>query len=189
MNKAQLLAMSLLLIGCARGVSPEDVQTAIAQSTPAAVAPVEVTRIVEMTREVEVTRLAQIVVTATPTATPLFTQTDTLTPSQTFTPSQTMTPTITPMPGVFVFVEGKGDVVTDNYTWKGCVKAIFTWTAAGRDNMIVLLWSVAQADETYLINEIGPGEGQALQPVEAGEYYFEIRGPSQGWTITGQCKD
>ena len=80
MNKAQLLAMSLLLIGCARGVSPEDVQTAIAQSAPTAVAPVEVTRIVEVTRE------TIVIVTATPSATPVFTSMPALTPTATGDP-------------------------------------------------------------------------------------------------------
>ena len=86
-------------------------------------------------------------------------------------------------------MEGTGNVITDNYDWGFCDKAVFTWTAAGRDNFIVHLYKIGADRMVGLVNEIGPGEGQALQPLAGGTYYLEISGPAEGWTINGDCLD
>jgi len=130
----------------------------------------EVTRIVpevskiEVTRPVEVTRIVERTVVATPT--------------------------IPPIPYAFVEISGNGSIVTDNYSWGGCQKAVFYWTANGRDNIIIHLHRVGSDDlDVLLVNEIGPDEGQTLQPFTSGTYYFSVDGPSEGWTIRGECQD
>jgi hypothetical protein len=138
----------------------------------------------------------------TNTAYPTFTPVPTYTPLPTYTPYPTQTPrptlapltilvtnTPTPMPVQFLNLTGNGDIVSDNYEWQFCQKAVFSWQATARDNLIVHLNKTDADQSRMLINEIGPTEGQVLQPLSGGVYFLSIRGPAAGWTITAECKD
>lgn len=178
MNKITLLFLSLaLLLTAVSCAAPEPVREEIPVT-------VEVTRIV--TQNVEVTRIVQVQPSPYPTNTPY----PTYTPQPIPTPAVIIaTPTALPMPAIFLELEGVGNVITDNYDWGLCDKAVFSWTAAGRDNFIVHLYKIGADRMVGLVNEIGPGEGQALQPLAGGTYYLEIVGPAEGWTINGDCLD
>jgi len=136
--------------------------------------------------------------TAYPTLTPAPTYTSfpTYTPYPTSTPRPTIAPrviiattTSTPMPRNFLLLEGKGDVVSENFEWQRCEKAIFEWDAGGHDNLIVHLNKTGSDRPTILINEISPTKGQVLQPLSGGVYYLSVKGPVTGWTISAMCRD
>lgn len=123
---------------------------------------VEVVNEVEVTRIVpeEVTRIVEQLVTATPT----------------------------PQPAEFLTLEGSGDVVSDNFDWQPCDKAVFNYDATGERNFIVYLWKVGADDNRLLVNEIAPAAGEALQPILGGAYWLEVEA-NGSWSITAVCED
>lgn len=177
MKHLWLLAFSVCLLLVACGSEPQTVEVPVTAEVTREVEvevtrPVEVTREVvqEVTREVEVTRIVEV--------------------TRVVEEMVVATPTLEPIPEVFLDIEGTGDIVTENYTWNECGKAVFYWTAAGRDNVIIHLNSAEDPEDwSGLVNEIGPGEGQVLEPFSAGTYFLEISGPIEGWTFRGECQD
>lgn len=178
---AVVLAL-VVLSGCA--VSDEDLAAAVA---------------IEMAPAVAGTLAALPTATPYPTLTPYPTPTPvpTYTAQPTYTPQPVptaktilVTNTPTPMPVEFFSLEGSGSLVSDNYEWQRCSKAVFEWGALGGGNIIVRLCN-AGSDECHLqINEIGPMEGEFLQPLLGGAYYWYVeRGPQAGWWIKGTCRD
>ena len=152
----------------------------------------------QLAEAVPATLTAWPTTTAYPTLTPAPTYTTfpTHTPYPTSTPRPTLAPRViiatttpTPMPRSFLLLEGKGDVVSENFEWQRCEKAVFEWEAGGRDNLIVHLNKTGSDRPAMLINEISPTKGQVLQPLSGGVYYLSVKGPVTGWTITALCLD
>ena len=184
-----VVAMAVHATACSR--QPVEIPTTvIVRETVEVTRQVEVTELVEITQEVEVTRVVEVPVTVTPTATPLYTPTITLTPSETPIPSETPVPTATLPRGVFFQGTFAGNAITENYTWRACTKAVWSYSATGSSNVIVYLWKVGQSDYYGLIvNDIAPASGQSLEPIEAGNYYLEIDAYAAQLTLTGTCQD
>lgn len=104
------------------------------------------------------------------------------------------TATMPPMPRVFLEISGSGDLVTENYEWGDCEKAVFYWSGSpvGRGgNMFVDLHKVGLEDYVSLVIETiyEPLEGETLQPLLGGPYYLAIQAPEVSWTIRGECQD
>lgn len=145
------------------------------------------------------TQAAVPTATLIPTATPY----PTFTPFPSFTPPPTYTslPTMVvptarvivvtatyPATEIMAEIAGQGNVVTENYNWGACQKAVFVWEALGRDNMIAYIFKIGVTDNVLLVNEIGPDAGEVLQPLAGGTYYLSVEGPSEGWTIRLECR-
>ena len=99
----------------------------------------------------------------------------------------TMPPTLTPT--IMMQDSGFGLEITERYTMPACENAVFHWKADGWDNFIIHLHKTGTEAFVYLVNEIGPIEGETIQPLTGGEYYFDVRGPEEGWTIRVECQD
>ena len=94
------------------------------------------------------------------------------------------------MPRDFFYLEGTGSLVSDNFEWQRCRKAVFVWEALGHDNFIVILHRPDPDQVELLVNEISPLGGESLQPLAGGIYYLHIeKGPQEGWWIKGECRD
>ena len=98
------------------------------------------------------------------------------------------------MPRVFLEISGSGDLVTENYDWGACEKAVFYWTGSplGRGgNLFVMLHKVGtEGRKAVVIKTVyEPFEGQTLQALLGGLYYFAITAPEVSWTIRGECQD
>lgn len=166
------VVLTAVLSACAGQTAVETVEVTRVVEIPGPTAPpVEVTRLVEketaveVTREVEVTRLVEVPVEVI------------------------VTPTQPPMPQTFLELSGEGDLVTDNFDWGPCQKAVFVWDAPGTRNFIVHLWNTTAERPAGLVNEIAPDSGEVLQPLAGGSYYLEIQATNTTWTITGECRD
>lgn len=132
--------------------------------------PVEVTRIVEVETEVEVpvevTRIVEV---------------------------EAEYP---PMPREeFLFLEGNGKFISENYHWGECPKAVFYSTVPGavNDNFIAMVQPVDATgvfDGNLIANIFGISEDQSVVHLTAGDYYIEVElAPnSGGWTIRGECQ-
>ena len=173
-NSIVILVFLLLLSACSS--EPEQIIIVETQEVPVTVE-VEVIQEVEVTREiiteVEVTRVTEVEVTRIV--------------EEVIEVEVTQTPTA--QPTQFVTLEGSGNIVTDNYDLEQCQKAVFSWTAIGSGNMIVRLWKVGVDDSRLLVNEIGPDSGEVLQGLSGGTYWLTVDGPSEGWSIIGECRD
>lgn len=96
----------------------------------------------------------------------------------------------------FVKIRGKGDLITDNYEWGACEKAVFYWNIEKDSYLYVDLYKVG---EKYPWTYIASGEmstsGQALSNIEPGKYYLDVVvstawDPNDvSWSIRGECKD
>lgn len=109
-------------------------------------------------------------------------------------PAATPTATTPPMPRVFIEISGSGDLVTQNYEWGYCQKAVFYWTGSplGKaGNLIVHLHKVGTERYEHLIAETiyEPFGGQTVQLLSGGLYYFAIDSPEVSWSIRGECQD
>lgn len=137
--------------------------------------PVEVTRIVEQQIEVEVpvevTRIVEVE----------------------FQPP--------PMPhDVFLELSGSGTLVTENYQWGACNKAVFYGeVSAAQGNFIVHLWDADCTGDSYECSEgifnmapyDGEVRGDSLVQIPAGNYYLEFAhtpNPPATWTLMGECQ-
>ena len=114
----------------------------------------------------------------------------------TYTPYPTLEPiivvataTVTPIPDAFVELIGSGDYVGENIDMPKCFKAVFSWSTEGHDLMIAYLIHVSTKERTLLMSEFGPTEGEMVQPLLGGTYFFDVSGPVEGWTIRGECQD
>ncbi|MCA9900632.1 MAG: hypothetical protein KDK05_00545 [Candidatus Competibacteraceae bacterium] len=165
-----LVAFFFMLAGCTS--EPETITVAETKEIPVTVE-VEVTR--EVVSEVEVTRLVETEVEVTRIVT------------ETVLLEVTQTPP--PQPAQFFTLEGAGDVVSDNYDWQPCQKAVFSWEAMGQDNIIIRLWKTTADNNVLLVNEISPASGEVLQPLSGGTYWITVTGPAEGWGITAECQD
>ena len=172
MNKLLLIPLLLLVFaGCA---TPEPLEVTRVVEITSDPVEVEVTRIVEVevveeievpvevTRIVEVVREVEVIVEVTPAPTSI--------------------------PDEFLSIEGNGNVVTENFEWGACEKAVFSWTAAGQDNFIVRIYKIGIEESRGQVNQIGPAECEYLQALTGGTYYYEINGPAEGWTLQGVCE-
>jgi hypothetical protein len=96
-------------------------------------------------------------------------------------------------------VEGEGAVVTDNYTWPSCQKAVFHWRVAAGDlgsaSLIAYLHKTGDDESVPLVNEFGMDlpasglSGSVLQPLASGGYYFSTENTDQQWAIRVECQD
>ena len=138
--------------------------------------------------------------TATPTALPLstytpyptYTQYPTYTAMPTYTPQPTLvvTYTYTPTPKEFLSIEGKGSIVTDNYSWTKCGKAVFAWKDEGYGRLTIRIYKAGEDKPIFILNnEELPSVGETVLAYDTGSYYFAIRGSLVGWSLTGVCKD
>lgn len=135
--------------------------------------PVEVTRLVEVVETVEVpvevTREVEVVVTEI----------------------VEVTPEPPPLPEVFYEVEFTQGVVTDNFTWGACQKAVFVWEL-GPGYAGAILHRTSDGERALIVNETGPdASGETLQPLAGGEYYFEIElsRSNSFLKLRGECRD
>jgi hypothetical protein len=98
------------------------------------------------------------------------------------------------MPRVFLEISGSGDLVTENYEWGYCQKAVFYWTGSplgDGGNLFVHLYKVGTEYYESLVSETiyEPFDGQTVAPLSGGVYYFAILSPEVSWTIRGECQD
>ena len=163
---------TLIMVACSS--EPEQITVVETREVPVTV---EVIKEVDVTREVvtevELTRIVEIEVTRVVEK----------------VIEVEVTQTLTAQPVQFISLDGSGNIVSDNYDLQPCQKAVFSWVAEGKDNMIVFLWKVGVDENRLLINEIGPGSGEALQSLSGGTYWLTVEGPSDGWTVTAECRD
>jgi len=135
--------------------------------------------------------------TPAPTKTPQ--ATDTPEPTRTpLTPSATPAPTYS-QPLVLAEVEGTGEVVTDNYEFPKCQKAVFYWTAYptsyGSASLILKLFNVTTGQEMSIVNEFAMDvlseslAGSAIQALAGGKYYFATENTDQPWKLRVECQD
>ena len=138
--------------------------------------------------------------TATPTALPLSTYTPyptytsypTHTAMPTYTPQPTLivTYTYTPTPYIFLSIEGKGSIVTDNYSWTRCGKAVFAWKDEGYGRITIRIYKAGEDNPINILNnELLPNTGETVESIGTGTYYFAIRGSLVGWSLIGECRD
>ena len=152
---------------------------ACSQPAPGEVREVEVTRIVEVevggvAQEVEVTREVIVEVPVEVIV------------EVTSAPSA--------VPQNFVFLEyqgsGSGSVVTDNFSWPACQKAVFIGEKSARDNFVVDVVEVATGKDRGVINMLDDDFSENLFPLDGGTYYLDVRlAPEGEWKITGVCRD
>jgi len=133
---------------------------------------------------------------ATPT---LESPTDMPIPEPTNTPVPTNTPEpVYTDPDVLAEIEGVGGVVTDNFEWPQCQKAVFYWTSlpgdVGAASLIATLYNVTAGLDTPLVNEFAMNvsdslSGAVLQPLQGGEYYIATENTEEQWTVRVECQD
>ena len=168
--KKLLLIAGCLAFAVACAISEPETVT-VTEEVPVTV---EATRLVEV--EVEVTRQIEVEVTRVVTETIIETVEVTAIPTEAAAPFE------------LVSIEGSGNTVTENFEWPACEKAVFNWTAAGNDNLIIYIHKIGVDGGVLQVNEIGPGSGQFLQPLLGGTYFYNIEGPADGWTLDGECQ-
>ena len=141
--------------------------------------------------------------TTVPTDLPL--PTNTPQPTNTLEPTSTpLPPTSTPMPAcsepvVLAEVEGTGEVVTDNYEFPACQKAVFYWvaypTSSGTASLILKLYNVATGQAMPIVNEFAMDvsaeglTGSAIQALAGGQYYLTTENTAQPWRLRVECQD
>jgi hypothetical protein len=139
----------------------------------------------------------------TPTEPPTTAPTNTPTPEPTPTPTPPPTPTPAPTepsysdPIEVLTVEATGETVTDNYEMPECFKAVFDWHTEpnnyGSASLILKLHSVATEKESTLVNEFGQSaqglDGETLQPLAEGEFFFSSENTGEPWRVTLICED
>lgn len=204
MRKALLLGgiLAFVFVGCVQtGASESEraLQTQVAgQATELALLKEQLLR---ATQEVATSTTAPTrTVPPPPTSTPIPPTLTPIPPTPTpLPPTQTpviivATATTPPMPRVFIEISGSGDLVTQNYEWGYCDKAVFYWTGrplgSGGNLFVDLYKTGTERYESLVIETIyEPFEGQTLQPLSGGLYYFAIYSPEVSWTIRGECQD
>ena len=123
---------------------------------------------------------------------PTYTALPTYTARPTYTPQPTLlvTYTYTPTPKIFLSVEGQGYLVTENYSWTKCGKAVFAWKDEGFGRITIRLFKAGEDKPIYILsNEELPSTGETVQPIDTGTYFLAIRGSLVGWSLTGECRD
>ena len=96
-------------------------------------------------------------------------------------------------------LQGRGNVVTDNYELSACRKSVFAWSAEpddrGTASLIVHLCKAGEDRCTTLINEFGMDSaqtlvGEALQIVSGGVYFVVTSNTSgRPWNVRWECRD
>ena len=94
---------------------------------------------------------------------------------------------------------GTGSVVSDNFNFPACDKAVFKWSVKtgsyGSASLILNLHRVGSEDVMTLVNEAvfeNPTDtltGSGLQPLLGGEYYFSSENTDEAWTVRAVCRD
>lgn len=173
-----LLALLLVLAGCAPSATPApatSASTAVPTAVPATVPP-----------------------TVPPTPQPSNTPKPTLTPM----PTKTATPEPTPRPTepvVLAVISGTGAVVTDNFQLPHCNKAVFNWQVQpsgwGTASLIFRLYNADTGKDTSVVNDMATDldaawhTGQNIQALKGGEYYFASENTDMPWVVTIECHD
>ena len=148
------------------------------------IAPVEVTRLVEVATEgeaIEVTRLVEVA-----------TEVEVTRVVEVMAEPQ-------PMPRAEFFrLAGNGELISENYDFGSCNKAVWYATAAGEDgNFFGYLWDAnCTGDDFQCIEDIvemapfdSELEGQMLLRMAGGQYYIELtHAPNVGWEIWAECQ-
>jgi hypothetical protein len=89
-------------------------------------------------------------------------------------------------------------MVTDNFEWEPCKKAVFYWWADaggyGTASLILHLHQAGTEGEESLVNELAFDapegiEGEAFYPIEGGTYYFSSENTDGPWSVRGMCED
>jgi hypothetical protein len=99
--------------------------------------------------------------------------------------------------GMGINFQAIGGTVTDNYTLHACNKSIFNWSvepnSSGTASLILALCDLENNCET-IVNEFKMDmttslTGQALQAVQAGDYFLVSENTQRSWSVIWECKD
>ena len=188
MKPIYFLVIVILLVSCSSAASADAVQTAVA-GTLAAQQPSQQEQISSPAVQQPTNTTAQIA-----TREPTYTQ----------VPIVTKTPTLTPIPTysepvILQEFGGTGSLVTDNYQWPSCKKAVFYWIIfPGNDNDVnfdLVIHNIDRGLDESMINVwefgIDPAgfSGSTLQTLQGGEYFFSTENTSEPWTVRVECQD
>ncbi len=99
--------------------------------------------------------------------------------------------------GSEVNLDGRGDVVTENYALPMCGKSVIVYTVEPNSgsvaSLIVGLQKVG-APRAIVVNAlemdvVDPQSGEALVPLAGGTYFFTVENASGPWTVAWECRD